>query len=128
MIRSPIYSHFAQSLDGVIRYLRGLLVRVLCDVWPSRTSAASVRAYSLVPAFKQHHEKLVDSLNTVYWPMTSLNRWLGLRLEWLGSSIIAATGLTAVFTRITGNVTHESGALLALTLTFVLGITHEMGW
>ena len=51
--RSPIYSHFQESIDG----------------------ASSIRAYRQQQRFSQECERRVDNNNIVYYLRTSANRW-----------------------------------------------------
>ena len=61
-VRSPIYAHFTESINGV----------------------ACLRAFNFLEGFERESQQRIDALNRVFWPMISCNRWLGLRLELCG--------------------------------------------
>lgn len=63
--RSPIYSHFAESVAGL----------------------ATIRAYRRQGAFVEESGRRVDANDRVYHHLWSANRWLALRLQLLGSVI-----------------------------------------
>ncbi|KAI7044692.1 Metal resistance protein YCF1, partial [Hortaea werneckii] len=80
--RSPIYAHFQESLAGV----------------------STIRAYRQTKRFAMENEWKVDANLRAYFPSISANRWLAVRLEFLGSVIIlAAAGFAIV------SVTSGSG-------------------
>ncbi len=57
IVRSPIYSHFAETLSG----------------------APSILAYDCAPRFVAESEGKVDSFARVYYYCIIVNRWLGTR-------------------------------------------------
>ena len=66
--RSPIYSHFGETLNG----------------------ASTIRAYGLQKSFILHSESLVDKNQVCYFPTIIAGRWLTVRLEVLGNLITFA--------------------------------------
>ncbi|VDO76241.1 unnamed protein product [Heligmosomoides polygyrus] len=95
--RSPIYSHFGESIQG----------------------ATTIRAFGWTEMFrKQNLEKLEKHVRCSYLSLIS-NRWLSVRLEWLGSTVILATSLLAVMSRDWGAIT--AGAI-GLSITFMLNL------
>ena len=63
--RSPIYSHFQESIDG----------------------ASSIRAYRQQQRFSQECERRVDNNNIVYYLRTSANRWAHLCVEFCAPTL-----------------------------------------
>ncbi len=73
--RSPIYAHFQESLGGI----------------------STIRAYRQQDRFEHENEWRVDANLQAYFPSISANRWLALRLEFIGAVVIlAAAGLPVI--------------------------------
>ena len=66
--RSPIYSHFGETLSG----------------------ASTIRAFGLQNKFTLQSEALVDKNQICYFPTIMANRWLAVRLETIGNFITFA--------------------------------------
>ena len=75
--RSPIYSHFGETISG----------------------AVTIRAYGSVEEFVSENEKRLDFNQTCYYPTFVSSRWLSLRLECIGNLIILFASLFAVLSR-----------------------------
>ncbi|OWZ59696.1 ATP-binding cassette transporter [Cryptococcus neoformans c45] len=73
-LRSPIFSGFAELLDGVI----------------------SVRAFSAEARFMEQLCKQVDQTNQAFYYYWMMNRWLLLRFDFLGAISVALTTLLAL--------------------------------
>ncbi|KAK6726836.1 hypothetical protein RB195_004877 [Necator americanus] len=98
LTRSPIYSHFDESIQG----------------------ATTIRAFGWADMFRrQNKEKLETHVRCSYFSLVS-NRWLSVRLELLGSIVILATSLLAVMSRNWGTIT--AGAI-GLSVSYSLNIT-----
>src|ERR1700749_2621158 len=63
--RSPIFAHFQESLNGM----------------------TTVRAYRQQLRFSQENEYRVDANMRAFFPSISSNRWLAIRLEFIGSVV-----------------------------------------
>ena len=74
MSKSPIYSHFGETLSGV----------------------ATIRAFTLQSDFIKQSERLVDDNQKANFPAIVANRWLAVRLEMVGNLIIFCSALLAV--------------------------------
>lgn len=102
--RSPIYAHFQESLGGI----------------------STIRAYRQQGRFEQENEYRVDSNLRAYFPSISANRWLAVRLEFLGAIIIlSAAGLSII------SVTNHSGlnaGMVGLVMSYALQITTSLNW
>lgn len=71
---SPIYSHYQQILGGI----------------------PTIRAYNLVELLCDEMSARVDFHGSPKYCMMALNRWLSIRLELLGSSVLLITGYLTV--------------------------------
>jgi ABC-type multidrug transport system fused ATPase/permease subunit len=99
-----MYAHFQESLGGI----------------------STVRAYRQQERFEQENEWRVDSNLRAYFPSISANRWLAVRLEFLGAVIIlGAAGFTII------SVTNHSGlsaGMVGLAMSYALQITTSLNW
>ncbi|KAJ0426972.1 P-loop containing nucleoside triphosphate hydrolase protein [Aspergillus carlsbadensis] len=102
--RSPIYAHFQESLGGV----------------------STIRAYRQEERFSLESEWRMDANLRAYFPSISANRWLAVRLEFIGSIIILAAALLAVIAIATG--TKISAGSVGLAMSYALQITQSLNW
>jgi ATP-binding cassette, subfamily C (CFTR/MRP), member 1 len=72
--RSPIYAHFQESLGGI----------------------TTIRAYRQQGRFALENEWRMDANLRAYFPSINANRWLAVRLEFIGSVIILAAAMFAI--------------------------------
>ncbi|KAK9449812.1 P-loop containing nucleoside triphosphate hydrolase protein [Limtongia smithiae] len=96
--RSPIYAHFQESLNGV----------------------STIRAFTQVRRFNRTDEYHIDFNNKAYYPSMIARRWLAIRLEVLGSSIIFLSAFLAILAVVYGNL---SSGLVGLTMSYAFQIT-----
>ncbi|KAI1393759.1 P-loop containing nucleoside triphosphate hydrolase protein [Hypoxylon trugodes] len=102
--RSPIYAHFQESLGGI----------------------STIRAYKQQERFELENEWRVDSNLRAYFPSISANRWLAIRLEFLGAVIIlAAAGFAVVSVT---NHSDLSEGMVGLAMSYALQITTSLNW
>ncbi|ODM95243.1 Multidrug resistance-associated protein 1 [Orchesella cincta] len=94
--RSPIYSHFEETLTG----------------------SSTIRAYSEQDRFILDSENKTDYNQIAYYPSIIANRWLQVRLETVGNSIIFFAALFAVMAR----ETLDPG-VVGLSVSYALQIT-----
>jgi len=99
--RSPIYSHFGETVAG----------------------AATIRAYDLKHKFIRQSETIVDENQKAYFPSVVANRWLSVRLETVGNLIILFAALLAVLGR-----DSLSPGLVGLSLSYALSVTQTLNW
>lgn len=97
---SPIFSHFGETLSGLV----------------------TVRAFRVQQRFIDKNFRLLDASNRCYWPAQCVNRWLSVRLELLGIGIVFATTVLVVV------VLPTSAGLAGLALTSALSLTGLMNW
>ena len=102
--RSPIYAHFQESLSGI----------------------STIRAYRQQSRFEQENEWRIDANLRAYYPSISANRWLAVRLEFIGSVIILASASLAII-----SVSTHSGlsaGMVGLAMSYALQITQSLNW
>ena len=115
--RSPIYSHFGETISG----------------------APTIRAYGVADRFIQENERKID-VNQVrnktfplqqkkktivlsqvcYYPTFVSSRWLAVRLEFIGNLVILFASLFAVLTR-----DQMDPGTVGLSLSYALTITNR---
>ncbi|KAM3567875.1 hypothetical protein VYU27_009987, partial [Nannochloropsis oceanica] len=101
--RSPIYSHFSETLGGL----------------------SVIRAFRKEKAFIRANECKVDQNVRAYISLKAADRWLSVRLELLGACVVALGAVLAV----QGAAVGKLGAGLAgLALTNALGVTGLLNW
>ena len=102
--RSPIYAHFQESLGGI----------------------STIRAYRQQDRFEQENEWRVDANLRAYFPSISANRWLALRLEFIGAVVIlAAAGFSVISV---SNGSKLSAGMVGLAMSYALQITTSLNW
>lgn len=102
--RSPIYAHFQESLGGV----------------------TTIRAYRQQNRFSLENEWRVDANLRAYVPSIIANRWLAVRLEFIGSVIILFAAGFAIM-----SVAARSGltpGMVGLSMSYALQITQSLNW
>uniref|UniRef100_A0A3P9K0Y3 ATP-binding cassette, sub-family C (CFTR/MRP), member 2 n=1 Tax=Oryzias latipes TaxID=8090 RepID=A0A3P9K0Y3_ORYLA len=99
--RSPIYSHFGETVSGL----------------------SVIRAYRHQDRFLKHNEVTIDeNLKSVY-PWIVSNRWLAIRLEFLGNLVVFFSALFAVISK----DSLDSG-LVGLAISYALNVTQTLNW
>ncbi|KAJ6656004.1 hypothetical protein lerEdw1_004589 [Lerista edwardsae] len=99
--RSPVYSHFNETLLGV----------------------SVIRAFAEQKRFVQQSDLKVDENQKAYYPSIVANRWLAIRLEYVGNCIVLFAALFAVITR------HNlSAGRVGLSVSYALQITTYLNW
>ena len=71
--------------------------------------------------FSRTNEKLLNSSARVWWPIQVCNRWLSIRLELTGQTIVLATALFV-------SLFISNSGLAGLALTSALSIVGLMNW
>lgn len=99
--RSPIYSHFNETLSGT----------------------STIRAYDCVDRFVSYSDSLIDRNQACVYPTIMANRWLGIRLEFFGNLITACAGLFSVYYRET-----VGAGVAGLCISYSLSITQTLSW
>ncbi|MGH0130137.1 UNVERIFIED_CONTAM: hypothetical protein FKN15_041188 [Acipenser sinensis] len=99
--RSPVYSHFNETLLG----------------------ASVIRAFREQPRFIRESDNRVDHNQRAYYPSIVANRWLAVRLEFVGNCIVLAAALFAVVAR-----DSLSPGIVGLSISYALQITASLNW
>ncbi|KAK3379821.1 P-loop containing nucleoside triphosphate hydrolase protein [Lasiosphaeria ovina] len=102
--RSPIYAHFQESLGGV----------------------STIRAYRQQDRFEHENEWRVDANLRAYFPSISANRWLGVRLEFIGAVVILAAAGFSVLSVTNG--ADLSPGMVGLAMSYALQIMGSLNW
>jgi ATP-binding cassette subfamily C (CFTR/MRP) protein 1 len=102
--RSPIYAHFQESLGGI----------------------TTIRAYGHQKRFALENEWRVDANLRCYVPVIAANRWLAVRLEFIGSIIIIAAAGFAIIS--VSNGSGLSAGKVGLSMSYALQITQSLNW
>lgn len=74
LLRSRIYEHFGESLSGL----------------------PTLKAYGALHRFLGDNARRIDTENSAYWLSVACQRWLNLRLDLFGATLVLATGLLIV--------------------------------
>ncbi|TQS36417.1 hypothetical protein Golomagni_03139 [Golovinomyces magnicellulatus] len=102
--RSPIYAHFQESLGGI----------------------STIRAYRQQERFVLENNVRIDTNTRAYSPSINANRWLAIRLEFIGSVVILCAAGFAVISVAAG---HEiTDGMIGLSLSYALQITQSLNW
>ncbi|XP_045566342.1 ATP-binding cassette sub-family C member 3 isoform X4 [Salmo salar] len=99
--RSPIYSHFSETVTG----------------------SSIIRAYGRHNAFVLMSDMKVDENQKSYYPGIVSNRWLGVRIEFIGNCIVLFAALFAVI----GKDKLNPG-LVGLSVSYALLVTMSLNW
>lgn len=102
--RSPVYAHFQESLSGI----------------------STIRAYQQSKRFAMESEWRVDANLRAYFPSINANRWLAVRLEFIGSIIILAAAGLAIISVSSGSLL--SAGSVGLAMSYALQITQSLNW
>ncbi|NXK16365.1 MRP3 protein, partial [Arenaria interpres] len=99
--RSPIYSHFSETVSG----------------------ASVIRAYRRVKSFVDISDLKMDENQKSYYPGIVSNRWLGVRVEFVGNCIVLFAALFAVISKNSLNA-----GLVGLSVSYALQVTLSLNW
>ncbi|KAF8354986.1 mrp-1 [Pristionchus pacificus] len=101
--RSPIFSHFQESIQG----------------------ASSIRAYHATDKFIEESIRRVDTNLMAYYPSIVANRWLAVRLELVGNLIVLFAAMAAAWFKGSDGL---SAGLVGLSVSYALNITQTLNW
>uniref|UniRef100_A0A4W4EQU7 ATP-binding cassette, sub-family C (CFTR/MRP), member 3 n=1 Tax=Electrophorus electricus TaxID=8005 RepID=A0A4W4EQU7_ELEEL len=99
--RSPIYSHFSETITGT----------------------SVIRAYGRNGDFVLMSDMKVDENQKSYYPGIVSNRWLGVRIEFIGNCVVLFAGLFAVLGK-----EKLSPGLVGLSVSYALQVTMSLNW
>lgn len=86
----------------------------------------TIRAYRQELRFQQENEWRVDANIRAYFPSISANRWLAIRLEFIGSVVIFFASFFAVIA--VGYGRGPPAGILGLAMSYALQITSSLNW
>jgi ABC-type multidrug transport system fused ATPase/permease subunit len=101
--RSPIYSNFQESLAGT----------------------NTIRAFQQQNRFITLNEERVDYNQKAYYPSVSSNRWLAVRLEFIGALIVFGSASFGVVSLYFG---AANSSVIGLMLVYSLSVTQTLNW
>lgn len=101
--RGPVYAHFSETLGGL----------------------TTIRAYGETRRFVGLNMDKVDRNLSSYYAMKASERWLSVRLELLGSTIVLCSALLAVLSTTTGGI---NAGRAGFSIGFALSITGLLNW
>lgn len=99
--RSPIYSHFGETLTGT----------------------TTIRAFAMQDRFMTESESKVDQNQMTFFPWLIANRFLSVALETIGNVVILFAAIFAIMSR--GSL---SAGLVGLSVSYSLQITQALNW
>uniref|UniRef100_A0A669BLK1 Multidrug resistance-associated protein 1 n=1 Tax=Oreochromis niloticus TaxID=8128 RepID=A0A669BLK1_ORENI len=99
--RSPIYTHFNETLLGT----------------------SVIRAFGEQERFIHESDQRVDHNQKAYYPSIVANRWLAIRLEFVGNCIVSFAALFAVVAR-----QSLSPGIMGLSISYALQLTTSLTW
>ncbi|KAJ4473750.1 metal resistance protein YCF1 [Lentinula aciculospora] len=101
--RSPIFAWFSESLAGL----------------------STIRAFNQQSVFIANNQRRVDRNQICYLSSVSVNRWLSIRLEFVGAVIIWVVATLACVALTTTGV---DAGLVGLVLAYALNATSSLNW
>ncbi|KAF9078085.1 metal resistance protein YCF1 [Rhodocollybia butyracea] len=101
--RSPIFAWFSESLAGL----------------------STIRAFDQQSLFTANNQRRVDRNQICYLSSVSVNRWLSIRLEFVGAVIIFIVATLACAALITTGV---DAGLVGLVLAYAMNATSSLNW
>lgn len=102
--KSPIFAHFQETLGGI----------------------STIRAFRQQRRFAQENEWRTDANLRAYFPSINANRWLAVRLEFIGSVVIFGAATLAIIS--VANGTKLSAGMVGLAMSYALNITQSLNW
>ncbi|KAI7803124.1 putative multidrug resistance-associated protein 1 [Triplophysa rosa] len=99
--RSPVYTHFNETLLGT----------------------SVIRAFGEQQRFIRESDNRVDHNQKAYFPSIVANRWLAVRLEFVGNCIVTFAALFAVMAR-----DSLSPGIMGLSISYALQVTTSLNW
>ncbi|KAH9257918.1 hypothetical protein BASA81_003937 [Batrachochytrium salamandrivorans] len=98
---SPVFSQFSEASDGCV----------------------SIRAFGKTNEFKHQNFVKLDRNLSAYYLMTSANRWLAVRIEFIGNFLLLFASLLTASKH--GTV---SAAMAGMALAYTMNITQSLNW
>ncbi|KAH0538245.1 hypothetical protein FGG08_005164 [Glutinoglossum americanum] len=145
-VKWNVYSEYANNLAAVSVYIITLIgaqtAQVGGSVWLKQWSEtngvyggnpeeslggiSTIRAYRQQNRFALENEWRMDANLRAYFPSINANRWLAVRLEFIGSIIILGAAGFAVIA-VSGGSALSAG-MVGLAMSYALQITQSLNW
>uniref|UniRef100_UPI00358FFAEC ATP-binding cassette sub-family C member 9-like n=1 Tax=Myxine glutinosa TaxID=7769 RepID=UPI00358FFAEC len=97
----PLFSHFSETAEGI----------------------ATIRAFRHEVRFRQQLLELTDANNVAYLFLSSANRWLEVRLDYIGACIVLIAAVTSI-----NKYDGLNSGLVGLGLTYALMVSNYLNW
>ena len=109
--RSPVYAQFSETLGGL----------------------STIRAFGVTTRFVRDFEERIDENTRANYNSKAADRWLGLRLEMIGSVVAGLAAVFASHVAISGSVSGQESdsdfaSLAGLSLTTAISVTSLLNW
>ncbi|XP_056454103.1 ATP-binding cassette sub-family C member 8-like isoform X2 [Gadus chalcogrammus] len=99
----PLLSHFSETVEGL----------------------TTIRAFRYEPRFRQRLLEFTDANNIASLFLTAANRWLEVRMEYIGAGVVLVAAVTSISNALYSNL---SAGLVGLGLTYALMVSNYMNW
>eukprot|EP00548_Thalassiothrix_antarctica_P012304 CAMPEP_0194159732 /NCGR_PEP_ID=MMETSP0152-20130528/78003_1 /TAXON_ID=1049557 /ORGANISM="Thalassiothrix antarctica, Strain L6-D1" /LENGTH=1449 /DNA_ID=CAMNT_0038869347 /DNA_START=172 /DNA_END=4521 /DNA_ORIENTATION=- len=110
--RSPVFAHFSETLGGL----------------------GTIRAYDQASRFTSEFESKVDVNTQAYYNNKTADRWLSVRLDFLGAVIVGLAGVFACQVAISGSLASATASntnfasYAGLSLSYSISLTGLLNW
>ncbi|XP_071961483.1 ATP-binding cassette sub-family C member 9-like [Antedon mediterranea] len=101
--KSPIFAYFSETLGGL----------------------TTIRAYKAGKRFQNLILEKINLNTLAYLYLQTCNRWLAVRLDFIGTFIVLIAGLTTVISAVLGNIDPSS---VGLGITYALQVSGYLNW
>jgi len=102
--RSPIFSFFGETLAGL----------------------PVIRGFGQSARFMANNEARIDRNQQCYMPAMTINRWLAVRLEFLGSCLMFSTAVSSVTALLLSR--NIDAGMVGLLMTYTINVTGSLNW
>ncbi|XP_037623776.1 ATP-binding cassette sub-family C member 8 isoform X2 [Sebastes umbrosus] len=99
----PLLCHFSETVEGL----------------------TTIRALRYEPRFRQRLLQFTDANNIASLFLTAANRWLEVRMEYIGACVVLVAAVTSIANSLYDNL---SPGLVGLGLTYALMVSNYMNW
>ncbi|XP_067888123.1 ATP-binding cassette sub-family C member 9-like [Heterodontus francisci] len=101
--KSPVFAHFSETLGGL----------------------ATIRAYRREEKFFQQIMNKIDHNTVAYLYLNTVNRWLGIRLDLIGTSFVFASAFCSLLAATLG---YLQAGLVGLAILYALKMSTYLNW
>eukprot|EP00960_Hanusia_phi_P075463 768429-Hanusia_phi.AAC.15 len=98
---------------------------LLANLRESMGGIDTIRAFKMQTTFEDTSDRCNDAYTRAYANSNTANRWLGVRLEFLGNMSVFFSALLAV---LQSAQDRTSAGLIGLSITYALEVTHALNW